>query len=164
VGKIIMMRRYKPADLTSVTQPLKKPGGFTMIEVLVTMVILTSGLMILFTVFNMVMRDASTTRNWMMAEIIADSLLEEILDHEYGTPIPPSWNQSQQVKAIIQGRPSVITFEKKVTTQYGSFAGTGAGDYDQVDVKITWTEGTGPQGSARTKTYSESVWVRRNYL
>jgi prepilin-type N-terminal cleavage/methylation domain-containing protein len=167
MGKINMINKEKKYPLessSSVVFPFRKPDGFTMVEVIITILILTSGLLVLFTVFNMTIRDAVTSRNWMIAEMIADSMLEEILDHEYGTPMPSSWNKPQEVKAIIQGRPVVITYTRKVTAKYGSFTGNVSGNYDQVDVTISWKEGTGPEGSPRIKHYNESVWVRRNYL
>ena len=157
------MNKYQANKLIP-DKPSRKPSGFTMIEVIVTMVLLTSGLLVLFTVFNMSMRYTATSRNWVVAEFLADSLLEEILDHDYGTPMPPSWNEPRKFRAILQGRPVVTSFTREVTAKYGSFTGENPGDYDQIDVVITWTEGTGPQGTPRTKSYYESVWVRRNYL
>jgi prepilin-type N-terminal cleavage/methylation domain-containing protein len=159
VGKIMT-----PTGSHVLRKPSLTKSGFTIMEVIVTLFILASGLLILFTVFTMTVRDATTNRNWMVAELIADSILEEIQDHEYGSPMPPSWNQPQKLTAIIQGRSVVTTYERKITCLNGSFIGQTNGDYDQIEVVISWTEGSGPEGSGVTKSYREKVWVRRNHF
>ena len=135
--------------------------GFTIIEAIITIFIIASGFLILFNVFILSMRSATASRNRMVAELLADSTLEEIRAHKYGTSQPDSWTKPYVVKSIIQGKQNNVAFNRTITCANGSYFGTVPGDYDKITIIITWVEGTGRGSSGVTKKYKEAAWVRR---
>ncbi len=137
--------------------------GFTMIEVIITVFIIASGFLLLYTVFSLHVRQSLLARNRISVELIADSIIEEIQAHPYGEPAPDSWKNPNITYAIIQGHKIMITYKKEITFDNKSFIGETDGNSDMVTIKITWAEGTGTEGSGRLRTYKESVPVRRKF-
>ena len=138
-------------------------SGFTIIEVIITVFIIASGFLLLYTVFSLHVRQSLLTRNRISVELIADSIIEEIQAHPYGEPAPDSWKSPNLTFAIVQGHKIMITYKKEITFDNKSFIGEGDDNSDMVTVKITWAEGTGIEGSGRLRTYKESVPVRREF-
>ncbi len=136
--------------------------GATIIEAIITIFVIASGFLILFNVFTLSMRSATASRNLTVAEIIADSTLEEIQAHKYGDKEPYSWSQPIIIASVIQGHRSNIEFNRKIEYDNGSFIGDTDGEYDKITITISWVEGSGLGGSGVTKKYRESTWVRRS--
>lgn len=141
----------------------KNNRGFSLIEAIVTMIIIATGFLVLLNVFQLSSLHATQTRNRLVAELIADEMLEEINAHKFGTPAPQSWEEPTVVSVIIQGRKLKTTYTKKIEYTNNSFTGKSIGDYDFITITITWKEGTGVGGQMRVKQYEESTWVRRSY-
>ena len=139
-------------------------SGFSMIEVIVTVFIIAAGFLLLYTVFSLHVRHSLLSRNRITAELIADSVIEEIKAHPYGDPAPDSWKKPVITYAVIQGHRIMTTYKKDIQCTYnGSFVGKVPGYTDMVTVKLTWTEGTGTEGSGKTRTYKETIPVRRDF-
>ena len=137
--------------------------GFTILEVLITIFIITSGFMILYTVFSMQIRHSLQSRSMISAEIIADSTIEEIKAHPYGEPIPKEWKEPVFTHAYIHGRKITTEYKKDFNFENKSFIGEEEGDSDKVTIEITWTDATGIEGSGVTRKYKEIFLVRREY-
>ncbi len=153
----------------------KKRNAFTIIEVLITIFIIVSGFLVLYSVFTMAIRHATQTRNLVVGELMADSLIEEMKAHPYGTPLsndwkevqpatnPPTWEKKKTLFAIIQGRKIVTTYVQRISFKNGSLIGKSNADEDLVYIGIYWVEGTGLHGSGVKKKYRETVSVRRQF-
>lgn len=142
----------------------KNPQGFTMAEVLVSIFIIFTGFFIMITVFKLSALHATQSRHLVLAEVIADSLIEEMTAHTYGDPAPAYWTEPEEVLTVFQGRKLQVKFEKKVEYLNGSFIGKTSDDNDEVMITIRWIEGTGMHAKGVTKVYAEKLRVRRAKL
>lgn len=143
--------------------------GFTIIEVIVTIAVLLTGILVIVSSFSMNLRQSSQTRERLLADVVMESLIEEVLAHPYGDPAPPTWNSNEmEFEYIIEGRAQQTKFVRTVAlkqgTSNGSFFGQGADDkqnLDQVTLKVTWTEPTGVGEAGVDKELSLDLTVRR---
>ena len=71
----------------------KNLKGFTIAEVLVSIFIVFTGFFVIISVIKLSALHATQGRHLVVAELIADSLIEEISAHNYGEPAPPSWTE-----------------------------------------------------------------------
>ncbi|MCD4782779.1 MAG: prepilin-type N-terminal cleavage/methylation domain-containing protein [Candidatus Eremiobacteraeota bacterium] len=139
-----------------------KNKGFTIIEVIIAIFIISCGLMALFSTFSLSIRHATQSRNKVCVDVIADSMLEGVRAHRYGEPKPPSWEKPRMVLTVIQGKISQTTFHIKVKCKNQSFIDEKINkDYDYVTIEITWSEGTGVGSRGIKRMHSETVPVRR---
>lgn len=142
----------------------RSPHGFTMTEVLVSMFIIFTGFFVLITVFKLSTLHATQSRHLVLAEMIADSLIEEISAHDYGEPAPPAWTEPEEILSVFQGRKLNVQFEKVIEYKNSSFIGKSEDDTDEIDIKIRWVEGTGLHAKGVVKNYEEKLRVRRSKL
>lgn len=79
------------------SQPVRKQteGGFTLIEVMISMVVLTVGLVTLLGVFGLAMATTQTSQQDMIAKQLANEALESIITARNTTQL--QWDQVQNV-------------------------------------------------------------------
>lgn len=150
---------------------LKDKKAFTMIEVIVTVFIVAAGFLIMFTVFELSIRQSVLARNYMLAQLIADSMIEEVQAHRYGEPQPERWTEPETLIFVIQGRKNTTVFNKKISFdgKIGNVKGNGSfvdnskeNNVDVITVTLTWNQATAVGGAGMQKTYKETLLVRRN--
>lgn len=143
----------------------RKTSGLTIIEVLISIAVLTVGILVIVSSFSMNLRQSTQTRERLLADLVMENLVEEVLAHPYGDAAPANWNQAEKsFLFIVEGREQQSKFTQAVATAKsgnGSFLGQGSGDFDQVTLTVAWTEATGPGNSAEDKNLSLSLSVRR---
>ncbi|HXE73498.1 MAG TPA: prepilin-type N-terminal cleavage/methylation domain-containing protein [Candidatus Nitrosotenuis sp.] len=134
--------------------------GFTIIEILITMLVLAACFVALFMVFSGGARQAVASRNRTVAMLWAQSLLEEIRAHPYGTPEPASWKVEQPapVRVWVEGRPQDMTFTQKITYANASFIGKSSQDTDEITLTISWREASAQGDGIESLTVKTAVW------
>lgn len=142
--------------------------GLTLIEIIITVVVLVFGTFVVISTFSMDLRQSTQSRERLMAALVMENLLEEVLAHPYGSPIPSSWqNHPVELTFIVEGRPQQTVFTRTVSQNKnfgnGSFFGTGAAgaDSDKVDLLVTWVEASGQGSSGVEQSLSLELTVRR---
>lgn len=144
---------------------INKKSGFTIIEVLITIFIIASGFLVLFTVFQLHVLHATQSRNRIVAEIIADSLVEEMRAHYYGQTAPRSWTDPVKIIAVINGFRIDTIYQKQIQYGNGSFTDQNVNqDTDTATITISWVEGTKIYGRGIQRKYVETLQVRRSGL
>jgi Tfp pilus assembly protein PilV len=143
--------------------------GLSIIEVIITIVVLLFGTFVIISTFSMNLRESSQSRERLMAALVMENLVEEVLAHPYGDPIPKSW-QKREVgfTFIVEGHRQQSKFVRDVTesedTGNGSFFGSSSTtglNSDVVKLTVTWTEASGQGSSGRPKTLVLYLTVRR---
>jgi hypothetical protein len=135
-----------------------------MAEVLVSIFIIFTGFFIMITVFKLSALHATQSRHLVLAELVADSLIEEMSAHNYGDPAPASWTEPEEVLTVFQGRKLYVKYEKKIEYLNGSFVGKSKDDTDEIMITVKWVEGTGIHAKGVMKSYAEKLRVRRTKL
>lgn len=117
-------------------------AAFTIIEALVALCLLMLCIMGVFSGLTLAYSQGAETRQQVMAHLLAESVIEDILAHPWGTTkAPPGWDTSGQnwtrretVKTVIDGKAAVDQFEMTIQE-----IPSGA------KVTISWREDSGPQ-------------------
>lgn len=132
-----------------------KRRGFTIAEMLVALFVLFVAFAALWTVFSGSSSQAVKSRNHTVALLFAQSFLEEVRAHPYGTPEPRSWKQShvRPVKVRVEGREQALEFRQEISYANKSFIGQSDHDSDEITLKLTWDEGEKKHLEVRT-----AVW------
>ena len=142
-----------------------KRRGLTIIEVLICMAVLVVGILVIVSSFSINLRQSTQTRERLLADLVMESLVEEVLAHPYGDRAPATWQQGEKsFEFIVEGREQQTRFVQSVSTAKngnGSFLGTGQGHFDQVTLTVKWTEASGVGNAAQDKTLSLDLSVRR---
>ncbi len=146
-----------------------KRGGFTIIEVLVAMVVLLVGITVIVSSFSMNLRQSSATREELMANLVMESLVEEVLDHTYGDPAPATWQSSTvSFPGVLEGQPVRSDFVQSVTISKkagnGSFFGLGGTQQagtDTVTMTVTWNQASGEGSASQPKVLTADLMVTR---
>lgn len=146
-----------------------KRRGLTIIEVLITLAVLTVGILIIVSSYSMNLRQSTQSRERLLADLVMENLVEEVLSHPYGAPAPKSWNQGERsFEFIVEGRSQESKFVKSVVTNSatgnGSFLGQSQDarlGTDVVTLKVTWTEATGVGNAGEDKSLTVDLGVRR---
>jgi Tfp pilus assembly protein PilV len=151
----------KPVRASSAT-------AFTLVEVMVTICVLMVGIMVIVSSFSMNLRSSSATREELMANLVMESLVEEVVDHAYGDPPPDTWSNSRvSFPGVVEGLPVQSTFERNVSISKksgnGSFFGQGdqSSDSDVVTLEVRWTQPSGQGSSGQDKVLSADLTVAR---
>ena len=168
---MIMIKSKKPK--------MNKQKGVFLIELIIAMVVIVTGLIMILNIVGSMSALAAKTRNRVYAEIMARSMLDRIRAHHYGDPEPEVWKNEEILKIIpdippkdavnLSGRPvqGAISFKRDIKYENGSFVGKGSDNYDIVTVTITWHEaraGKKLQGAgvkSNTSQLTFDVEVRR---
>jgi Tfp pilus assembly protein PilV len=119
--------------------------GFSFIELLLAAFIAVMAIYAFMTVFSNSSKHALQTRNRTTAILHAQSLMDEIEVHPYGSPAPKSWQTGVQkpVTLVVHGRPQEMSFNQQLSFENGSFVGQSANASDLVTIRITWKESAG---------------------
>jgi hypothetical protein len=145
---------------------MQRLRGFTIIEVVVTCAVLVVGLMVMASTFTMNFRHATQSRDDLLAHLVMENLVEEVLAQPYGAPAPASWTAGKVVfPIVVEGRRQVTEFTRNVKVDpklgNGSFFGGGSANTDVLSLEVTWTEASGPGPSAQAKSFSVQLTVVR---
>jgi type II secretory pathway pseudopilin PulG len=140
-----------------------RSSAVTLIEVLVIAFLISVVFLALLSFYTTTVRDATLSRERLLATMVADSTLAEIDDHGYGSPPPTEWGtlKSPYVHTfplVIQGRPVQAIVERSVHCENGSFFGNGTKPTDTVVVMIKWWE---PTGSNDPEESTDRVLIAR---
>lgn len=119
--------------------------AFTLIEVLLTAMIVSVALLISLTLYSTLRKDAAESQHRLVATISAESALAEIEDHVYGTPPPPEWGNAKTpfqdvFPLVLHGNRSQLTVERTVTSKNGSFFGRSTKSEDELTIHLRWWE------------------------
>lgn len=119
--------------------------GFSLVEIMIAMVLMVFGFFTFFSVFSTGSHHAKQTRNRAVANVLAQSYLEEFEAHTYGASAPKNWEQSEDrpIRLIVRGRMQDFKFHKTITYKNGSFVGKSNENSDVVKMVITWREQPG---------------------
>lgn len=119
-----------------------KRSAFSVIEVVIALGLIVFGFFTFFSVFSTGSHHATQTRNRAVANLIAQSYLEEFKAHTYGDPAPEHWSESdeQPLRLVVRGREQNLDFSKTITFANGSFVGESEENQDLVKIVITWKE------------------------
>lgn len=140
-------------------------AGFTIIEVVVTMAVLVVGILVIVSSFSMNLRESTQSRERLMADVVLENLVEEVLAHSYGDGPSASWaNGEKSFEFIVEGRAQQTRITQNVAQApdgNGSFFGKSEGDIDRVTLSVEWQEASGVGGSAQSRSLSVDLTVRR---
>jgi prepilin-type N-terminal cleavage/methylation domain-containing protein len=116
--------------------------GFTIIEIIVALGLMLVGFFTFFSVFSTGSHHAIQTRNRAVANLMAQSYLEEFKAHTYGDPAPLLWSEEEDkpLRLVVRGREIQFKFHKEITFQNRSFVGESNENHDVVKIVITWRE------------------------
>lgn len=124
--------------------------GFTLLESLIAMAVVMTGLLVLLSVFTLSRRQGDANRSRLYANLVVSNLVEEVLAHRYGTPAPADWSQPREPRVVVEGRLVATRIEPRVEVARdqggnGSLFGATPDIYDVVRVSATWKDQKGPQ-------------------
>lgn len=136
--------------------------GFTLLESLIAMAVVMTGLLILLSVFTLSRRQGDANRSRLYANQVVSNLMEEVLSHRYGTPAPADWSQPREPRVIVEGRQVATRIVPRVeiaTDQggNGSLFGQSQEVYDVVRVSASWKG----ERDGRQQEVSAILTVRR---
>lgn len=119
-----------------------KKRGFSLIEIMIALGLVVFGFFTFFSVFATSSQHSIQTRNRAVANLLAQSYLEEFEAHTYGDPAPEKWKEEEDrpLRLVARGRETEFKFHKAITFQNGSFVGESDENHDLVKVVITWRE------------------------
>ena len=146
-----------------------KQRGLTLVEIIITMVVLVFGTLVVISTFTTDLRQSTQSRERLMAALVMENLVEEVLAHPYGAPPPASWqNHPVELTFIVEGRPEQTRFTRNVSQNKdfgnGSFLGTTSVsglNADKMDLQVTWREATGQGNSGVEQSLNLELTVRR---
>lgn len=117
-------------------------NGFTVVEILIAAALVMFGFFTFFSVFSTSSAHATQTRNRAVANLLAQSYMEEFKAHNYGDPAPVSWTteEDRPFRMVINGRETAFKFHKSITFSNGSFIGKSPKNQDLAKIVITWKE------------------------
>lgn len=116
--------------------------GFSVVEVMIAALLIVFGFFTFFSVFSTGSHHATQTRNRAVANLMAQSIMEEFKAHNYGDPAPASWSEEEErpFRMVIGDREAVFKFHKSITFANGSFVGNSNDNQDLATIVITWKE------------------------
>jgi prepilin-type N-terminal cleavage/methylation domain-containing protein len=140
--------------------------GFSLIELILALGLILVGFFTFFSVFSTGSHHAIQTRNRAVANLLAQSYLEEFKAHTYGDPAPSLWSEEEDrpLRLVVRGREVQFKFHKEITYKNGSFVGDSDENHDVVKILITWREAVGDsqtQGADDNKKLEAEVPVWR---
>lgn len=119
--------------------------AFSLVEIIVALGLVVFGFFTFFSVFSTGSHHAIQTRNRAVANLMAQSYLEEFKAHTYGDPAPEAWgvDEDRPLRLVVRGREVEFKFHKEITFKNGSFVGESDENNDVARITITWREGVG---------------------
>jgi len=111
-----------------------------MVEMLIAVLVISTCLLVFLSVAQMSYRFSGQSRNRVLANILAQNLIEEIAAHPYGQPPRPEWKEHKYF-VVVEGRPVEARFQVDMQASNGSFFGKDdSANFDVLKVTITWSE------------------------
>lgn len=140
--------------------------GLTMMEVLVSVAVLAFGTFVVIGTFSQNLRHSSQSRQRMMAALVMENLVEEVLAHPYGMAAPTDWKDDERdLTFIVEGRPQITRFTCNVAQNAedgnGSFFGKAESSTDLVTLSVAWSESSGLGNASQNHDLSLDLVVRR---
>lgn len=126
-----------------------KRKGISMAEVVLAICICFMAFMVFMSVFSSASRATIQSRDRTAAILLANTLMEEIDAHPYGSP-PPQWWFSpvdHPLNVWVEGRRVQMDFHKELKFKNQSCVGNATGDEDEVTITISWREASGDKQS-----------------
>lgn len=131
-------------------------------ETILAFFIMAIAFLVLFSVFSGGFRQAVQSRNRTVAIMYAQTLLEEVKAHPWGSPRPRSWTApaARPVDVIVEGRKQAYEFAQTFSFKTGSFVGENGSDadYDEVTITLRWREGVGNNPQKKELVVKTAVW------
>ena len=114
--------------------------GFAILEVVVALLLVLFAFAMLQMSWKRSRDLALHTRARAAAVLLAQSLLEEIRGHDFGSPAPAHWEQTPRapLEYYVDGRLQALVLRQRVSCETGAFLGRVSGDRDQVTVRVEW--------------------------
>jgi len=121
---------------------MREQHAFSVIEIVIALGLVVVGFFTFFSVFSTGSHHAKQTRNRAVANLLAQSYLEEFKAHTYGDPEPKHWAQEEDnpIRLVVGGREQQFKFHKTLTYQNGSFVGKSQENTDLIKLVISWRE------------------------
>lgn len=124
---------------------MRRAVGFTLIEVVVAFFIFSACAGAILLGLMLSMSHSKETREQIMAQMLASSVIDELRAHRYGSDDPlPGWSRNDalwtrtvSVPAVIGGLASPSEFELSLD---GSATANSQSDQDIVGLTVAWTE------------------------
>lgn len=133
------------------TRQHKNPNGFTLVELLVALVILSIGLLALAGLQVVVVKGNAGSKNLTSAVILAEAKIEELKSNGFGSLTNGnSQDPNNPVNEI--GESGGIFTRSWVIADYLALA-----DMKQITVTLTWTDSGGDHTISVTTVFSEVV-------
>ena len=138
--------------------------GFSLTEVIMACFLILVGFVVLFGVFSSSGSLAMQSRNRSLANILAQSWMEEIRAHPYGAPAPDNWTQEVETPVVswVEGNPQEMVFWKTISYANGSFVGTAAEDFDEVTIVFEWDERVGKRQTSSSLFFPPAAAASRS--
>jgi type II secretory pathway pseudopilin PulG len=141
--------------------------ALALVEIVVAVMIIITVLVAYFSLTQTTIRSVGQSRNYVLATIAAENAIEELLAHRYGTPMSPD-RLKFEPRIILEGRLGQPKFEVKAKPIKeaggdGSIFGDGRGDFDVLDVVVSWREPEPSGAGTREQTLEFELVVRRKY-
>ncbi len=138
-----------------------KKAGFTIIEVIVTIAVLVVGILVIISSFSLNLRESAQSRQRLLADVVLENLVEEVLAHPYGEPPPASWTGGKKsFEFIVEGRRQLTEVTQNVlqaSDGNGSYFGKSERDTDRLTLSVEWQEAS----VERPQVLSVDLTVRR---
>jgi type II secretory pathway pseudopilin PulG len=126
--------------------------GILLIEALVAITIVVTAFLVLLSVFATSGRQATLTRNRLLAMIEAENTMELAAGHEFGTPPPAFWTHDHTTVCVVDGLSWTSELHEDIAYQTHGFDGRDPNaETDDLTITVGWREGTGPNGQALEK-------------
>jgi hypothetical protein len=151
--------------------------GFSLLEAMIAIFVVTAGMMVLASVFGIGLRHATQTRDRALAIVLAENLIEHVRSQPYGvSERPVEWGRDKpnewsvhEMMVIVEGRKVETKFEhcievaEKERGGNGSFFGEGEDFTDVLKIQVRWREGTGVGSKGEDKLLIIYTTVWREY-
>ena len=133
---------------------MRRSKAFSVVEIVIALGLITFGFLTFFSVFSTSSHHATQTRNRAVANVLAQSYLEEFKAHPYGDAAPAHWSEEEDkpLRLVVGGREQQFKFHKTITYRNGCFVGQSDENSDVVKIVITWRE---TFGSKQTEAASD---------
>ena len=144
-------------QLIARSRPARPRGGFTLLEVVVAMGILATGLLAVTAAQLYAMRGGSTGRHTTDAAAIAHTQIEQLQRMSFGDPAllqTAGWvvgTVGAQIQTTVQANPAAEV-EQTYTIQY-RITDVTPNEIKAIDVQITWNEPNRPNRTLILSTY-----------
>jgi hypothetical protein len=137
-----------------------KRRALALVEIIIALAVVIMAFFVLIQVFSSNYKYSTMSRTRSIAGVLAQSLMDEVESHPYGTPRPLSWAEGDETPAQvwIEGRPQDVTMHKKIEYT-GGLDGTKPDDTDLVTITVSWREGLGEDKNAKNGDHQLVVKV-----